>query len=164
MISLSFRTRDIVTLIIFVVLASAGMFIGEARGRQFSPMPVLALAICIASVLVDAYYNAKRIEREKQLAALEKATPLASLREKLIRDLIAARRELTKARVEAEEIAAANAISQLDRESTVALLRNATRPSDRDLWVERAIGFLFGIAGSIIASYVYSALHLGSNA
>ena len=161
MISLSFRPRDIALLVVFAVLASAGWFIG---GRQLSLAPILAVAICAASVLIDAYYNARKIEREKEFAALEQATPLASLREKLIRDLIASRRELTKVRAEAEEIAAAKAISQLDRESTVALLRNATRPSNRDLWVERAIGFLFGIAGSIIASYVYSALHLSSNA
>ena len=164
MISLSFRTRDIVTLVIFIVLASVVPFIVATRGGQFSLIPILGLVVSIASVFVDAYYNARKIERENQIAALDKATPLASLRDKLIRDLIQARRELAKTRVESEEIAVANAVAQLDKKSILVLLRNATRPSSHDLWKERAIGFLLGIAGSIIASYAYSALHLGSNA
>ncbi len=164
MTTLSLRTRHIVTIAVFVAVAAVALAVDDARGRPLNLIPILAVGLSILSVLVDAYYSARATERRERLSALEAATPLASLREKLIRDLIAARRELTRTRTEAEEIGVANALSQLDRESTISLLRAATRPTDRDLWKERAMGFLLGIAASMIASYLYSALLPASNA
>jgi len=164
MTSLSFRKRDIITLLVVLVAATVILIISRDRGMPLSAMPFVALAIVTASVLTDAYYNAKRMRRELEFAALERATPLFTLRDKVIRDLIAARRELTKTRAEAEEIKVANAIAQLDRESTLAILRAASRPTRREVWADRASGFLLGVAGSMIASYAYSVLLAGSNA
>lgn len=163
MTSLSFRKQDIITLLVAIIVAAVAFIISHDRGMPLSVIPFVALATIIASVLIDAYYAANRIRRELEFAVFERATPLSTLRNQVIRDLIAARRELTQARAEAEETKVANAITQLDRESTLAVLRTASRPTKREVWADRISGFLLGVAGSMLASYAYSALLAGSN-
>jgi hypothetical protein len=164
MTSFSFRKREIITLLVALVATTVILIYSHDRGMPLSAIPFAALAIVTASVLTDAYYNAKQMKRDLEFTALERASPLLALRSKVIQDLIAARRDLTKTRAEAEEIKAANAIAQLDRESTLAIFRAASRPTKRDVWAERVSGFLMGVAGSMIASYAYSVLQAGSNA
>jgi hypothetical protein len=162
MLSLSFRPKDIITLLVAISAAVAIQLVSSDRGMPLRAAPFAAVAIVVASVLIDAYYNAKRISRQAELAAYNSATPLSSLRGRVIRELIVSRRELANLRSEADELKVANAISLLDRESMLAVLRAASRPTKQQIWADQVVGFMLGVAGSILASYAYSALQAGN--
>jgi hypothetical protein len=164
MISLALRKQDIIKLIALIAIALAIPHLAEMRGLDLNFYPFVSLLILAASVLTDAYFNSRREQRELERAAYEKAAPLAFLHHKITEQIAFARIELDGLRSESESIKITNAIAQLDRESAVALLRKLSQPKRIDVWLDRGVGFLLGVAGSILASYLYSLIQAGSNA
>lgn len=156
MVSLSFRKRDIITLVVLVGVAIVIPSLANARNIPLTPVPFVSLVIMALSVLIDAYYNSYREKRELELSVYERAAPLAALHNQLTNEVEVARKELEIIRAESEGIKAINAIGQLDRETTVALLRTLSKPKKFEVWLNRAISFFLGVAGSMLASYLYA--------
>lgn len=164
MISLALSKQDIIKLIALIAIALALSHLAEMRGLDLNFYPFVSLLIMAASVLIDAYFNSRRNQRELELATFEKAAPLVCLHHKITEQIALARLELNGLRSESESIKITNAIAQLDRESAVALLRKLSQPKRIDVWLDRGVSFLLGVAASILASYLYSIIQVGSNA
>ncbi len=163
MITLAMRKTDIVKLIVLSTIALVIPHIVEARGLDLTLYMFASLLILAESVFVDAYFNSQREKRKLEQAAYEKAAPLAFLHHQITEQIAAARIKLDSLRSESKRIKIINTIAQLDRENAIALLRTLSLPKIADIWSDRIISFLLGVAGSMFASFLYSLFQAGSN-